>query len=147
MLCVDISVLVYAHRAETARHPEYLAWISRARTGPEVVGVPDVIVAGFLRLVTNPRIFPAPSPITDALAFARGLLASPSTVPMVENERQRELFFELCSSAGATGDRVPDAFLASLAIERNATLITADRGFGRYPGLAWRHPLDHAADR
>lgn len=37
--------------------------------------------------------------------------------------------------------RVPDAHLAALAIEHGLTLCTADRGFGRFPGLRWESPL------
>lgn len=43
--------------------------------------------------------------------------------------------------AGARGNLVPDAFLAALAIEHRATLVTSDRGFARFPGLAWTPPL------
>jgi predicted nucleic acid-binding protein len=37
---------------------------------------------------------------------------------------------------------VPDAFLAAMAIEHNAELISLDRDFALFPGLAWRHPMD-----
>ena len=51
--------------------------------------------------------------------------------------------FESASVAGeAKGNLVPDAQLAALAIEHNATWYSADRGFARFPGLRWRHPLD-----
>ncbi len=39
------------------------------------------------------------------------------------------------------GNLVPDAYLAALAIEIGAELISADRDFTRFPGLRWRHPL------
>jgi hypothetical protein len=42
--------------------------------------------------------------------------------------------------AGIRGDRVADAYLASLAIANGARLATADRGFARYPGLSWFDP-------
>ena len=34
-----------------------------------------------------------------------------------------------------------DAYFAALAIESGSEWITADRGFARFPGLRWRHPL------
>jgi predicted nucleic acid-binding protein len=43
---------------------------------------------------------------------------------------------------GAVGNTIPDAYLAAGCIEEGATLVTADTGFGRFPGLRWRHPLD-----
>ena len=36
-----------------------------------------MVAAGFLRLVTNVKVFPDPSPIKDALAFIDALLAVP----------------------------------------------------------------------
>jgi len=29
-----------------------------------------------------------------------------------------------------------------VAVDAGAVLYTADRGFARFPGLRWRHPLD-----
>jgi predicted nucleic acid-binding protein len=37
---------------------------------------------------------------------------------------------------------VPDAYLAALALESGSQWVTTDRGFARYPGLRWAHPLD-----
>ena len=36
------------------------------------------------------------------------------------------------------------AYLASLAIEHSATPVSFDRGFSRFPGLAWIDPADRA---
>ena len=44
----------------------------------------------------------------------------------------------------ATGRGIPDAALASLAIENGAILATLDGGFGRFPRLTWMDPLDGA---
>ena len=43
--------------------------------------------------------------------------------------------------APTVGD-IPDAYLAALALEKGTELITTDRGFARFPGLKWKHPLD-----
>jgi len=40
------------------------------------------------------------------------------------------------------GNLLPDAYLAAMAIERGATWYSADRGFARFSGLRWRHPLE-----
>ena len=37
------------------------------------------------------------------------------------------------------GNDEPDALLAAVAIRHDATLVTADRGFGRYEGLSCRY--------
>jgi hypothetical protein len=52
------------------------------------------------------------------------------------------IFADLCRKANARGHLVPDAYLAALAIESGSEWITTDRGYARFPGLRWRHPLD-----
>jgi predicted nucleic acid-binding protein len=51
------------------------------------------------------------------------------------------IFTERCAEAGASGRLVPDAALAALAIEHDATLVTCDADFGRWRGLRTAHPL------
>jgi len=48
----------------------------------------------------------------------------------------------LCRELKLRGNLVPDAYLAALALEERAQLVTFDRGFGRYPRLSWRCLLD-----
>lgn len=142
MRCVDVNVLVYARRRESPDHEAYRSWLEAARTDPEPLGLIDVVASGFVRIVTHPRIFVEPTPAADALEFVDLLRASPSVVPVSSGERHWSLFSELCARVGARGNQVPDAFLAAIAIEQGATWCTADRGFARYPGLRWEHPLD-----
>lgn len=49
---------------------------------------------------------------------------------------------ELCREIGARGNDISDAYLAVVAVENGATWYGADRGFARFPGLRWAHPLD-----
>lgn len=53
-----------------------------------------------------------------------------------------ERFAQLCRTLSLRASLVPDAYLAALAIEERAELVTFDRGFARYPGLRWRSPAD-----
>lgn len=142
MRCVDVNVLVFAHRPESDRHQEFRAWLDGARRGPEPLGLWDVVLSGFVRVVTHPQVFREPTPIDVALAFVESLRAGPACISVAADERHWPIFAELSRRVGATGNRVPDAFLAALAMEHGATLVTADRGFARYSDLRWEHPLD-----
>lgn len=139
MRCVDVNILVYAHRPEAPDHPRWLAWLEGARTGPTALGLLSVVTTGFVRVVTHPRIFNDPTPLERALAFVDALRASPSVLPVEPGPRHWELFATLCRDGGATGNRVPDASIAATVIEAGATLVTADRGMRRYPGLRVEH--------
>jgi len=103
----------------------------------------DLVLSGFLRIVTHPRIFDPPSLLKDALAFVEEVLDQPHCVRVQPGQRHWEIFVQLCRDSGARGNLVPDAYLAALAIESGSEWITSDRDFGRFPGLRWCHPLDN----
>jgi len=141
MLCVDVNILVYAHRRESPNHDGYRMWLDQARGGVEPLGVPAVVLSGFLRVVTHPRVFKEPTPLDLALEFVEALRSSPAVVPVVPAERHWQIFTGLCRQLDARGNTVPDAFLAAIAIEQGATWVSADRGFAGFPGLRWIDPL------
>lgn len=142
MLFVDVNVLVHAHRPEAPRHDEYRDWLESVRVGHELVAVSAHILAGFLRVVTHPRVFRDPTPTAIALDFAEGFRRSPSVISVIPGPRRWAMFERLVRSTDARGNLVSDAFIAAMAMEQGATLVTADRGFARFSGLAVRHPLD-----
>jgi len=82
-----------------------------------------------------------PAPIESALAFAEALRGQPNALPLAPGPRHWGVFERLCRDAGVRGNLVPDAYLAALAIEHGAELVTADRDFERFPGLRWRMPF------
>ncbi|MBZ1526040.1 hypothetical protein J3329_10590 [Leuconostoc mesenteroides] len=57
MLCVDVNVLVYAHRADLREHADYRGLLERLANDDEPLGLPDSVLAGFIRVVTNRRVF------------------------------------------------------------------------------------------
>ena len=142
MRCVDVNVLVYAHRPEAPRHDEYRRWLESARQDDEPLGIADWVLSGFIRLVTHARIFREPTPIATALEFADSIRQAPASISLTPGDRHWSIFTGLCALVEASGNVVPDAYLAAIAIENGGTWITADRGFARFPGLRWAHPLD-----
>jgi toxin-antitoxin system PIN domain toxin len=137
----DVNLLVYAHRAEAANHESYRRWLEMVANGDESFALADIVLSGFVRVVTHPRIFRPPSPIDDALGFAEDLLAQPNCAMIRPGHRHWTLFARLCRESGVQGNLVPDAYLAALAIEGGCELVTTDRDFARFKGLRWRHPL------
>ena len=142
MLLCDVNVLVYAHRSDAPNHTAYRTWLEDVINGHAAYAVSDIVLSGFLRVVTHPRIFNPPSGLKDALGFAEQIRHQPNAVLVRPGDRHWMIFTGLCASATVKGNLVPDAFLAALAIESGSTWITTDRDFGRFPQLVWRHPLD-----
>lgn len=145
MLLFDVNILVYAHRAELPQHPKIGTWLTRTINGLQAFGISDIVLSGFVRVVTHPKVFATPSPIEKALAFCKVLREHPNAVLTAPGPRHWDIFSRLCSDARAQGNLVPDAFLAALAIESGSEWITCDRGFGRFPNLRWRDPLSMTA--
>lgn len=145
MRCVDVNILVYAHRPEAPDHDRYRAWLDDARTAEEPLGLADLVLSGFLRIVTHPRIFRDPTPLGAALDFAEVVRAAPSCLTVTPGPRHWGIFSRLCRATDTRGNLVPDAYLAAVAMEHGATWYTADRGFSRFTGLRMRHPLDDSS--
>lgn len=141
MELLDVNVLVYAHREDAPNHGQFRRWLEQTLRSDSPFGLADQVLAGFLRIVTHPRVFDPPSPMETALAFVEGLTGQPNAVRLAPSARHWELFTRLCRDASVKGNLVPDAYLAALAIESGAELVTTDRDFARFPGLRWRHPL------
>ena len=141
MILPDVNVLVYAFRVESSDHQRYRGWLQGLVNGEEAYALANMVLSSFIRVVTNRRIFRPPSPLELGLEFAERLLMPPHCVAVHPGARHWAIFTRLCRQSGATGNLVPDAFLAALAIEAGCELVTADGDFARFRGLRWRHPL------
>ncbi len=141
MVLVDVNILVYAHRRDAPDHLDYRRWVEECVASDRAYGMADLVLAGFLRVVTHPRVFKTPSPLESAIRFADELRNQPNCVLIAPGPRHWEIFARLCRAAGVRGNLVPDAYLAALAIESGSEWVTTDRDYSRFPGLRWRHPL------
>lgn len=141
MILPDVNVLVYSYRADSPGHDAYKNWFEEAVNAEAPFGMSDLILSGFVQIVTHPRIFDPPTPLEEALGVPNDLRKLPNCVPIAPGRRHWEIFVRLCRESRARGNLVAGAFIAALAIESGSELITSDRDFARFPGLRWRHPL------
>ena len=141
MILPDVNVLVYAHREDSNNHVAYRDWLDATVNGNEPYGMSENVLAGFLRVVTHPRIFDIPTTLKVASEFIDQLLDPGTCVHIRPGPRHWPIFTKLCKDSDAKGNLVADAYLAALAIESGCEWITTDRDFARFKGLRWRHPL------
>ena len=141
MILSDVNILLYAHRNDAADHPRFRDWLYTVTTGPETLGISEIILSSFMRVVTNPKVYRPPTPLQFAIEFCESLRSRPNAELVTPGARHWDIFTDLCSRARATGDLVADAYLAALAIESECEFVTLDRDFARFPGLRWRHPF------
>lgn len=137
----DVNVLIYAHREDAPEHNRYAAWLKRLVNGPEPFALSPVILSGFVRIVTNPRIFDPETPMATALEFCERLVRWPRSVLVFSSQRHWDIFVNLCRRARIQGPLVTDVYIAAMAMEHGCELVTTDSDFARFEGLRWRHPL------
>lgn len=135
-------MLVYAHRRDADRHADYRGWLEQVMNAGQAYGVAELVLSGFLRIVTHPKVFKQPTPLPQAAAFCAALRSRPNASLLSPGERHWQIFTELCTEVGARGNLVPDAYLAAIAIETDSDWITTDRDYRRFSNLRVRHPLD-----
>ena len=117
MILPDVNVLVHAHRRDAHEHRRLRRWLEGVIEADGAYAMSDLVLSGFIRVVTHPRIFREPSSLDDALAFAEQLLGQPHCVLIQPGPRHWDIFVRLCKTAAARGNLIPDAFFAALAIE------------------------------
>ena len=109
--------------------------------GDEPVGLPWLVVLGFLRITTNPRIYATAMRSVDAVSLMKDWM-SRSVVSVIEPGQEHwRILSALLAQTGAAGNLTTDAHLAALCIERGATLHSADTDFARFRSLDWVNPL------
>lgn len=140
-LC-DVNVLVYAHRKDASpEHLAYAEWLSNLVTAREAFALSESVLSGFVRVVTNPRIFKDPTPTGLALDFCDSLRSRSQACILRPGDRMWSIFDSLCRGIPATGKLVADVWHAALAIEYDCDWFSTDSDFARFPGLRWKHPL------
>ena len=142
MLLPDVNVLIYAHVEDSiSDHADYAAWITHLATGPEPFALSVQVLSGFIRVVTNPRVFDPPSTLDQSFAFVSALVERPTARIVGPGPDHLDILEQLCRESGATGKLVADAQHAAIAIEHGCTMVSTDSDFNRFPGLRWQHPL------
>lgn len=141
MLMPDVNVLVYAHRDDEEVHDAYADWLKRLVDGAEPFSLSVLVAVGFVRVVTNQRIYKDPTPLPVALAAIDQLVSHHGCRIATPGPSHLRIFARLCRSVDARGPMVADAQHAALAIAEGCTWVTRDRDFGRFEpaGLRWEH--------
>jgi toxin-antitoxin system PIN domain toxin len=140
MKLVDLNVLLYATNADTPQHQTARRWWEGAVNGQEPIGLTWVVLLGFLRLSTHPRIFPKPLTPKQALERITRWTELPTCTLVREGSEHLRLLGQLIEDVGTTGNLTTDVHLAAIAIGNGATLVSFDHDFGRFPQLRWECP-------
>ena len=144
MKLVDLNVLLYAVNRDTAQHEAVVRWWEAALDGDESIGLPWVVLIGFLRLATNPRVFTSPMAVGDAARMLDEWLALNVVCVPTEKPDHWATLKRLLIASGTAGNLTTDAHLAALAIGHDAVLVSCDHDFARFKALRRENPLSGA---
>ena len=137
----DVNVLVYAFRRESTRHDDYATWLAELLRGVDEVALTEGTLTGFLRIVTNPRVYADPAPTSEAMRFLEAVRSAHRRRWVTVTDSVWSTFAAITGGdSQLRGNLVPDAWLAALAVAHGCHLATADRGFARFGRLQWFDP-------
>jgi uncharacterized protein len=140
-MLVDANILVFAVNEAAPEHDRAAAWLEACLNGNRRVGLPWESLTAFVRLVTNPRVVSRPLSPEDAWDIVESWLAMLVAWVPAPTERHADVLGDLVRRYRLTGNLVPDAHLAALAIEHGAEVISADTDFARFSEVRWSNPL------
>lgn len=127
----DVNVLVAASRSDHPHHKTAYAWLDEAVancTDGATLRLMPMVVASFLRLVTNAKIFVHPTPVKNAVEFLDALFAVPG-VEMPYLGAEWPIMRHLCIEKNLTANDIPDAWLVAAVVQLGEHLVTFDADF------------------
>jgi toxin-antitoxin system PIN domain toxin len=140
-MIVDANLLLYAVDEDSRHNAAAAAWLAETLRGPNRVGLPWQTIGAFLRIISHPRVTQNPLSASDAWGHVADWLAVPVVWIPPATGSTAQVYARICAQADVTGNLVPDAQLAALAMEHGVELASADSDFQRFPGLRWINPL------
>ena len=141
MILPDLNLLVYAHNPRAVQHPEALRWWSECLASNEGIALAWIVISGFVRITTHPKLFERPMSVEDAVGRVEEWLSLPHVHLVHPSQSHFTTWSSLLKQIGTAGNLTTDAHLAALAMERNLILQTNDADFARFSGLKWNNPL------
>jgi toxin-antitoxin system PIN domain toxin len=141
MILPDLNLLLYAYNPHVPQYHGASAWWEAAMNGEELIGLPNEVCLGFVRIATNPRLGSSAVALTEARAVVETWLALDHVRVLVPGPDYFARVMDLTAQTMGSGTLISDAALAAHALAHRATLYSNDSDFARFPGLNWVNPL------
>ncbi len=130
----DVNVLISAFRPDHPHHTPARTWLDeallQASSGRASLMLMGMVVTGFLRITTNPKIFKQTDPLADVCNFVDSLLSCPGVQFQPQTASWSSLS-QLCLKQQTKADLITDAWIAASVMQSGETLCTFDRDFVR----------------
>ncbi len=137
----DANVLIHALRVDSAEHHSCRRWLASTAAAGDGIGMCELVEVALLRIPTLSKLQLVP--IDEILGFWKDDLWSyPGTRRLAPGTRHTGIFSDIITALNLCGNDINDVWLAALAIEHRATLVSTDQGFARFRGLSWINPMN-----
>ncbi|MBX9578632.1 MAG: PIN domain-containing protein [Chthoniobacterales bacterium] len=93
----DVNILVHAFRKDSESHELCYRWLENRINSGETLALSSVVLSGFLRIVTHPKIFKNPSSLEEAIVFCEIIRTWPNLVFIEPGEHHWRIFCALSS--------------------------------------------------
>ncbi len=142
MQAIDTNVLIYAEVRSSPWREEARRLLRELAEGAFPWAIPWPCIYEFLRVVTHPRVYHPPVPLSVALNDFRRIRDSPTLVLLQETSNHPDVMLRVLEESGVSGNLIHDAHIAALCLEHGIReLISGDRDFARFPSLTVRNPF------
>lgn len=141
MILPDANLLLYAYDQSSPFHPKAAEWCENLMSRSSPVILLPVVVFGFVRISTHPRIFTNPLSVAKASACVHAWLGRKQVRLHDMLPEDVETALLLLESAGTAGSLTTDAQIAAVALRLDADVHTADLDFGRFARVRFSNPL------
>lgn len=140
-MLIDANLLIYAVDERSPYHASAQVWLERVLNGDQRVGLPWQTIGAFLRIMTHPRVTADPLTPMQAVDAVNAWLGAEAVWIPAASARTVAILADLINRHHITGNLVPDAQLAALAVEYGLEVYSADTGFARFREVRWVNPL------
>lgn len=144
MILPDINVLIPAIDRQNKLHERASIWLRGVEQEGETLAIPDLVVAGTVRVLSNPLMGPHTIQTESSMAFFDDLLSRDHVRAISAGPRFQKLFARALNESGFSGPAVTDAHLAALAAEHGCVVASNDRDFQKIKMVRSFDPLEAA---
>lgn len=141
MFVVDVNILLYALDGTSPSHRKCLGWLEEAGDGDEPVGISSTVMASVIRIATNPAIANRPAKAASVIEFLEDVRNMPRFLGVEPGVGHWPVFAKLVLQHNLARSSLTDGWIAALALEAGAKLVTTDTGFDRFRGLSVVNPV------
>ena len=141
MIIPDLNILIYAYNASAKEHAKAKAWWEQQIGSGELIGIPWVVLLGFLRILSGTKVVEEPYRTEELFSIIDSWLSYTNVQPLEQTLESYQVLKELMIELNLSGASTTDASIAALAFANKAKVATNDTDFFRYKELELLNPI------